>query len=986
MRMIWLNGEAPSDQSLGPVALPGLSNYELARLVGFQGDLEAWLAAQVGPQGEIAPEDRARFDVAVAVSENLASVIADVEEARSQAVPAAVTATEQAIVARDFSATAALLADFAAGSAQASAASADVADLQRQAAEAARSLTEVYATSSATSARFYDTIALGRAAVADGLSFGVRAGQADGLERPTIYRRDSATTQTFVVSLLRGSDLDQRVRQSSDTAVGHALLSGAPEHIASHLSPDGATLDVAGLRIQRSGTAVTLTSFDGLPIDIPGFEGVDLDPLTQQVATVEARVVTLEGAEVVIPDDLSVQSVTMGETLLREALGTAVQIGPYTAIYVDTDGALVARIRDPDGLVPGGGGTETDLGPLTQRVQTVEGRVEDLEANGGAAIPADLSVQTVTLGTTLLREAPGTAWLLGPHIAAYFDTDGALVARVRDPDGLVAGGSTDLGPLTTRVTIVETDLDALEAQVAGLSGGAAATTFSNAEIASWDAWAAGWTYNFVNTPHMLQRIEPGALNHFVMAGESFAAAQNGSAAPAYHTGVLHPNTYMLGESEHSSIEQTALNTAEQIGAAVLNPLRGTTVSLSASGQPRTVLTEEEFYAAVAAEGPSPSNRGESLAVMAIYQMRLMAAAYFGSQQPGDVVLTNVGRSGATTEMWLKGSQLMAGTGSTSPTGVRLYSKFVDTVSRVRAAATEIAKPHRLIGVFWNIGRNNYVHGRDGALSATRMDGMEQNPFSVATEADYLAQCERIKADFNADARQITGQARDPTWVCDQADGPYTDDTFKLGVGNATRKFARFDNGVILGSPTYHVPDKNHLDLNGYRWVGCQQGKALFKTLYLGQRWKPLEPLKVIWRGSQILIPFHVPVAPLLWREVIDSVAYSSRFYPTRGFRVTAGGEDFLTSTPVISAGGRCIILNLTGVPSVAPEVWYAPRIGTSDFRGHGNLADSDASLSYASYVFDHAGMHPAANIASLVGNPYPQNNFCTAFYAVADHA
>lgn len=898
----------------GVVTVPASATANFADIIGAQ---EVPDTAPVWYEQALAARDEA---VAAAEStDGLAEAAVEVFEARDQIVPlsAQVDADAQAVeaaraqvvpLAEQVSLDAADVSEARAivvPASEAAVSSASSAELSAIEAESYRDESEIYAASSGTAARFYDTIALGRAAVADGVTFGVRAGASDGLARPTIYRRDSSTTQTLVISLLPGSDLDSRIRTTTQAEIGHASIAGTTvEYVAANLSPDGATYRVAGFQVRRTGSAVELSSYDGLPITIEGFSG---------------------------------------------------------------------------------GGGSTDLGPLTTRVTTVEQKVQTLEQSGGTVIPNDLAVQSVTLGTTRLQEAANTSFQMGMYTAAYFDTDGALVAKIRDPDG-ATGGGTDLAPLTARVTVVETDLDALEAQVAGLASGAGATTFSAAEIAAYDAYAAGWTYNFVNTPHMLQRIEPDAINHFIMAGESFAAAQNGSAASAYHTGVLHPNTYMMGLSEHSAIEEAS--TAAAIGSDTLTPLRGTSLTEAASGQPRAVMSDAEFYAAVGSSEFSPSNRGESSAVMAIYQMRLMAAAHYGAQQPGDMLLTNVGRSGATVEMWTKGAQQMSGTNGVNPTGTRIYSKFLDTVSRVKALADAATKPHRIAGVFWQIGRNNYVHGRDGQLSRTRLDGRSQNPFSVAEETDYLAALEKIKADFNADATPISGQARNPTWVTDQPDGPYTADNYKLGIGNATRKFARFDNGVILGSPTYHVPDKNHLDLNGYRWVGCQHGKALFRTLYLGERWKPLEPLRIVWRGSQILISFHVPVAPMLWREVLDSVGYFNRFYPTRGFRVTAGGVDYLTTTPTISPGGRCLILNLNSAPPVAPEVWYASVNGAlgANFRGHGNLADSDATLSYASYVFDPNGMHAAANIPALIGNPYPQNNFCTAFHAVADRA
>ncbi|MTH78274.1 hypothetical protein [Paracoccus aestuariivivens] len=59
-----------------------------------------------------------------------------------------------------------------------------------------------------TTARFYDRIALGRAAVADGESFAVVAGGPDGLSRPTIFRRDDAMTQTALIEILSPSGMD----------------------------------------------------------------------------------------------------------------------------------------------------------------------------------------------------------------------------------------------------------------------------------------------------------------------------------------------------------------------------------------------------------------------------------------------------------------------------------------------------------------------------------------------------------------------------------------------------------------------------------------------------------------------------------------------------------------------------------------------------------------------------------------------------------
>jgi len=77
-----------------------------------------------------------------------------------------------------------------------------LAETARTGAEAAESAAEAYASAAATAANFYDTIALGRAAVADTETFGVKAGGSDGLLRPTLYRRDSSSTQTLITGLV----------------------------------------------------------------------------------------------------------------------------------------------------------------------------------------------------------------------------------------------------------------------------------------------------------------------------------------------------------------------------------------------------------------------------------------------------------------------------------------------------------------------------------------------------------------------------------------------------------------------------------------------------------------------------------------------------------------------------------------------------------------------------------------------------------------
>lgn len=167
-----------------------------------------------GPAGGLEPEDRVRVDAAIETAETINARIGEATEAAEIATEAAqqTDADAQATEAGRQQAVQ------AAGDAAAARAAAELerllAEQQRQAAEAA-------AVAAAQSAQFYDTIAAGRAAVADGEQFGVRAGGADGLTRPTIYRRDSASTQTLIVELVPAADVDAIAGRIGGTASDH---------------------------------------------------------------------------------------------------------------------------------------------------------------------------------------------------------------------------------------------------------------------------------------------------------------------------------------------------------------------------------------------------------------------------------------------------------------------------------------------------------------------------------------------------------------------------------------------------------------------------------------------------------------------------------------------------------------------------------------------------------------------------------------------
>lgn len=107
-----------------------------------------------------------------------------------------------------------------------------------------------YAAAAATGAVFKDTIALGLVAVADGQNFGVKAGGADGLLRPTVFRRDTAATYTLLYAVVPGSEYDSEHRDMLDARFSYG--------------------DSDGNLVIRVGSASTLDVMAPLTVDATG--------------------------------------------------------------------------------------------------------------------------------------------------------------------------------------------------------------------------------------------------------------------------------------------------------------------------------------------------------------------------------------------------------------------------------------------------------------------------------------------------------------------------------------------------------------------------------------------------------------------------------------------------------------------------------------------------------------------------------------------
>jgi hypothetical protein len=243
----------------------------------------------------------------------------------------------------------------------------------------------------------------------------------------------------------------------------------------------------------------------------------------------------------------------------------------------------------------------------------------------------------------------------------------------------------------------------------------------------------------------------------------------------------------------------------------------------------------------------------------------------------------------------------------------------------------------------------------------------------AAAADHLALLRRLREDVAADiATGIAEQAEPPVMLLCQTGGVHATET--NAIAQAQLDWALGTPGCLLVAPVYPLPERGGcLDSNGYRWLGGYVGKVLHRVLDLGEPWLPLHPLRAELLGKEVRATFHVPVPPLQWGQPIANNGFVEP--QQRGFTVLdAAGP--IAITGVALDGPDAVVITLGRAPQGPAVLRYADR----RHAGRGALHDSDPALAPDSYTPDPTAGHAAkANLARLVGKPYPLVNWCVAF-------
>ena len=462
-----------------------------------------------------------------------------------------------------------------------------------------------------------------------------------------------------------------------------------------------------------------------------------------------------------------------------------------------------------------------------------------------------------------------------------------------------------------------------------------------AEIAARSNRALALTAEYRQGLNTSTAVFGWAYNHILVYGQSLATGME--CWPA-KTLLGMADVLMLGQSVRPNGGST-VTTPQPLGDAVLRTAVAT-VQNENTGALYSPAQVAALPAGDFALGEEPGLAGAIFARQLYLQHRGRNA-----DPERKFVVSNLSVPGKTVEQLSKGA---------SP---ELFNRMPVYAQAVKAAATAANGDYGVPAVLYLQGEYNYRPDYGGATD----------------KATFKARTLKLFQDISASVAAISGQTAPPAFITYQSGGAFTSDASDLSIGQAQLEMAEENTGIFLAAPSYPVNDKGgHLTANGSRWLGCQMDKVLHEVVTLRRRWRPLSPIQVTARGKTILADFHVPCPPLQWQggHVDDRANNNAPVFANKGFTVI----DAVGVVPIISVeivADAVVAINL-GRSLKGPAFLYYAR--SAEYDGHGNLCDSDPTVAPFNYEYSAgSGDYPAANIASLVGKPYPLWNWCVAF-------
>jgi hypothetical protein len=370
-----------------------------------------------------------------------------------------------------------------------------------------------------------------------------------------------------------------------------------------------------------------------------------------------------------------------------------------------------------------------------------------------------------------------------------------------------------------------------------------------------------------------------------------------------------------------------------IGSSILQPLVGTMENVNTSA-----VVSASAYAAA----PDITSQGETMLTGALKQLKQMINDRLGvTDDPTrcyiaqDVAVVNT-----SIAQWLPGASS------------NLYPRGTAGVALANSLANADA------GSLLNVVARIWIQGEN--------DG-------GGSQVTYDSNLTAYRAQRDIDDAATTGQTRPAPFFLYQV-GKQAFSMMSIRMAHWIYSYST--PNTYLFSPVYFVPGRNnHLSGNGQRWVGNMLGKVMYRTLILGEHWEPLHPLSIMsGGGNSIIVGFHVPQPPLRFASPFDATV-NPLSYVDQGFTI-ADDAGTVTITSVAIVGKTVLQIFFNRPLTTNPQLYYAD--GAHD--GAGCVQDSDSTGAVDKYTYNAgAGQDAVENIASLVNNTYPLNNWLIAF-------
>jgi hypothetical protein len=212
-----------------------------------------------------------------------------------------------------------------------------------------------------------------------------------------------------------------------------------------------------------------------------------------------------------------------------------------------------------------------------------------------------------------------------------------------------------------------------------------------------------------------------------------------------------------------------------------------------------------------------------------------------------------------------------------------WQAFADDIDKIKASANKEGYDYDVPAMMWNQGEDE---------SGGRLDPGGPILGYDALVAGYGARLADYYGQWNAVVKAKTGRLRNVPMFIEQ--------TVTHNIGMAQLNVANEYREIFVVGPQYQYPsglnnkslvyngqflrgDPIHRSADGKRWAGEMAGKVLWRVLFEGENWRPLECIDGAKESdTKVRLRMHVPRPPLVWEAT---------YLPDRldkGFRVTTG--------------------------------------------------------------------------------------------------